>query len=91
MGSVRPLDYQFLHNIAEKKFKYWLTLEEHGIEGGFGSSILEWIYLNKLNKEINLHRIAIPNKFINKLGNQSFIRDQLKINANGISQFIINL
>tara|TARA_B100002019_G_C21249953_1_gene590570 strand:+ start:645 stop:1565 length:921 start_codon:yes stop_codon:yes gene_type:complete len=91
MGSVRPLDSQFLHSVKQKKFKYWLTLEEHGIEGGFGSSILEWIYSNKLNKEINLKRIAIPNKFINRLGNQSYLRDQLNINANGISQFVINL
>ncbi len=91
MGSVRPLDSQFLHYIRERKFRHWITLEEHGMEGGLGASILDWIYSNNLNKEINFSRIAVPNQFINKLGNQSYIRNQLKMNAEGIANFINNL
>ena len=30
-------------SILKKNFKYWITLEEHGIIGGLGSAILEWL------------------------------------------------
>ena len=32
IGSIRPLDTSFLKNMLEEKFKYWITLEEHGFE-----------------------------------------------------------
>ena len=49
MGSVRPLDIEFLEK-AKEKFKTWITLEEHGIIGGLGSSILEWISERQYNR-----------------------------------------
>lgn len=91
MGSVRPLDRDFLEKAREKKYKYWITLEEHGIIGGLGSTILEWISEMQYSNEIKLHRLGVPAKFINKLGNQSFIRNSLKIDSEGIEKFLINL
>ncbi len=90
MGSVRPLDIEFLEN-AREKFKTWITLEEHGIIGGLGSSILEWISERQYNQEIKLHRLAAPTKFINELGNQSFLRSKLQIDSEGIKNFLLKL
>jgi len=91
MGSVRPIDCDFLEKAREKKYKYWITLEEHGIIGGLGSTILEWISEMQYSNEIKLHRLGVPSKFINKLGNQSFVRNSLEIDSEGIKKFLINL
>ena len=91
MGSVRPLNCDFLEKAREKKYKYWITLEEHGIIGGLGSTILEWISERQYGHEIKLHRIGAPTKFINKLGNQSFVRNSLGIDSEGITNFLKNL
>ncbi len=91
MGSIRPLDSVFLEKAREKKYKYWITLEEHGIIGGLGSTILEWISERQYGHEIKLHRIGAPTKFINKLGNQSFVRNSLGIDSEGITNFLKNL
>ena len=90
MGSLRPLDIEFLEK-AKQKFKIWITLEEHGIIGGLGSSILEWISERQYNRDIKLYRLAAPTKFINELGDQSFIRSKLKIDAEGITNFLLEL
>ena len=56
MGSVKPLDEKFLEENLIRNFKYWVTLEEHGLVGGLGSAILEWAsdnnYLDKLRSKI---------------------------------------
>ena len=91
MGSVRPLDHEYLKKAKEKGYKHWITLEEHGLIGGLGSSILEWIADNNSDKNLSLHRIGMPTKFINKLGNQDFIRSQFNLNSKAITEFILRL
>ena len=91
MGSVRPMDQDFLNDVSEKGYKHWITLEEHGITGGLGSSILEWISENKSSKEIKLHRLGMPTKFVNKLGDQKYIREEFNLDSKGIVEFILNL
>ena len=69
MSSVYPLDEAFLKSVINNNFKKWYSLEEHGIVGGLGSAILEWINENKLNKLIDLKRLGAKNDFIHNLGN----------------------
>tara|TARA_S200000501_G_C20866012_1_gene761965 strand:- start:2160 stop:3080 length:921 start_codon:yes stop_codon:yes gene_type:complete len=88
MSSVRPLDKCFLEKMINKGFKKWFTLEEHGIIGGLGSTILEWISDENYNKVVDLKRFGAPDKFIHKLGNQSYLRKQLKLDAQSIIDFI---
>ena len=42
IGSIKPLDKKFLEKQLTRNYKYWITLEEHGLVGGLGSLILEW-------------------------------------------------
>ena len=37
MGSVKPLDTNFLEGVVKQGFKRWIVLEEHSIIGGLGS------------------------------------------------------
>ena len=52
MGSVKPLDTNFLKRVIKQSFKRWIILEEHSIIGGLGSSIFEFCNIN-LPNEIN--------------------------------------
>ena len=88
MGSVRPLDYNFLNEL-KNNFRNWITLEEHYSIGGLGSLIMEWIFKNKLTNEIDLTKLGAPTKFINELGNQKYIRNKLRIDAQGIKDIIL--
>ena len=88
MSSVRPIDECFLESVIKKGFKKWITLEEHGLIGGLGTTILEWISDKNYNRLVDLKRFGASDKFINKLGNQSYVRKQLKIDAKSIVNYI---
>ena len=91
MGSIRPLDINFLERMLERGYKNWVTLEEHGLVGGLGSTILEWASDRKVLDQIKLTRLGVDNKFIHKLGNQSYTRKILGIDSNGIKNAIQSL
>ena len=73
------------------KFTHWITLEEHCIIGGLGSSVLEWVYDSNNANKIKIKRLGAPNDFINELGNQSFTRNKLGINYLGIRDEVLKL
>ena len=73
---------------SKRGFKKWISLEEHGLIGGLGSSILEWLSDENYIKFIDFKRIATEDKFINKLGNQSYVREILKIDSKSIVNLI---
>ena len=91
MGGVSPLDVEFLSKMISKKFKHWITLEEHGIVGGLGTSIIEWLNDSNNSKIINLKSLGVPKQFINKLGNQEYTRNQLGLDFLGIKKQILEL
>ena len=71
------MDEDFLLKFLNRKYKCVVTLEEHGFEGGFGSSIINWISKNNLKHNFQLLNICTPNKFVHHLGNQSYVRNVL--------------
>jgi len=91
MGGVSPLDVEFLSQMVSRNFTHWITLEEHGIVGGLGSSIIEWLSESNNSKTINLRRLGVPKQFINKLGNQEYTRNQLGLDCLGIKRKILEL
>ena len=74
---VKPLSKEALIKIviAHKKI---ITIEEHQVQGGFGSAILETIndLLNegKLKSHPIVKRVAIPDKFYSVAGSQDYLR-----------------
>ena len=91
MGGVSPLDVEFLSKMISKNFTHWITLEEHGIVGGLGSSIIEWLSDSNNSEIINLKRLGVPKQFINKLGNQEYTRNQFGLDFLGIKKQILEL
>ena len=91
MGGVSPLDVEFLSKMISENFTHWITLEEHGIVGGLGTSIIEWLSDSNNSKIINLKRLGVPKQFINNLGNQEYTRNQFGLDSIGIKKQILKL
>ena len=84
LGGVKPLDAAFLEAMAGR-FPHWLSLEEHGITGGLGSALLEWL-ADRDGQAISLRRLGVPDVFLHELGNQAYTRRQLGLDAQGLAR-----
>ena len=91
MGSLKPLDEKFLMSQIPKGYKYWITLEEHSVIGGLGTTIADLLQKNNSSKSINLIKLGIPDQFIHKLGNQKFLRSQYGLDSEGIFNLLKKL
>jgi len=86
LSGVKPLDTAFLDAMA-KRFQSWISLEEHGITGGLGSALLEWLSERK-GTPVSLKRLGVPDAYLHELGNQSYTRCQLGLDAAGLAESI---
>lgn len=85
---VKPLDRELIGNLA-KKVKRIVTVEEHVLEGGFGSAVLE--YLSTLNiTGLKISRIGLPDSFIEQ-GSQYYLRKRYGLDSEGIERVIKSL
>jgi len=84
LGGVKPLDTTFLEAMTER-FPRWLSLEEHGIIGGLGSALLEWLG-DRDGPPIRLKRLGGPDAFLHELGNQRYTRQKLGLDAAGLAE-----
>ena len=80
MRFVKPLDEKLLHKIF-KKFNTIITIEDGGLNGGFGSAILEFMANHNYKKTIK--RLGIPDEFINH-GTQEELHHDCGYDANAI-------
>ena len=83
LGGVKPLDEAFLSAMAVR-FPRWLSLEEHGITGGLGSALLEWL-AEQQGFSVRLRRLGVPDAFLHELGNQAYTRGRLGLDAGGLA------
>jgi len=59
-----------------------VTVEEHALQGGFGSAVLECIEDNRLSA-VKILRIGLPDRFIEH-GPQAVLRKKYGLDADGI-------
>ena len=74
--TVKPLDVDYLAQ-AFSSFKLVVTIEEHSILGGFGSSVSEWLTDFPAPFRAKLCKIAAPDKFWHGVGEQEHAREDL--------------
>ena len=74
LHTIKPLDHKILESILPS-VKVVITVEEHSLIGGLGSSILEFCSdnLNSCVKKIS--RLGLPDKFSQHYGNQEALLD----------------
>lgn len=74
---IQPIDKKSLYNIF-KEYSEIYTIEEHQLNCGFGSAILEYLndYCEEYSPEIlpKIRRIGIKNTFISIAGTQDYLR-----------------
>jgi 1-deoxy-D-xylulose-5-phosphate synthase len=78
---VKPLDEELILKMAKRTGRI-VTVEEHALQGGFGSAVLECIDDHRLTG-VKTHRIGLPDRFIEH-GTQSLLRQKYGLDADGI-------
>ena len=71
-STIRPLDGNCIKRLMDKS-KPVFTLEEHVVEGGFGSSVLEYAALHGLNLPVTL--IGVESRFIPQGDHQNLLKE----------------
>ncbi len=79
---VKPLDDDLLHRIF-KKFRKILTVEDHVLQGGFGSAVLEFMADHNYNASVI--RLGIPDRFIEH-GEQKELYRECNFDSQAIMQ-----
>ena len=79
--TIKPLDGQTLLG-AIKKAKKIITVEENLLQGGFGSSILEFCSDNLKNHLHKITRVGLENKFVDDYGDQDTLLKKYNITDN---------
>lgn len=80
--TVKPIDKKVIEDCASR-FDHIFTVEEHNIVGGFGSAVAE--VMAEGNGKAKLHRIGINDFYCIEVGSQAYLREQVGINADGIT------
>ena len=81
LGTIKPLDIKSLKkNISDSRIVF--TLEEHVLNGGFGSSILEFCSDNMKNNLPKINRFGLNNNFVEKYGSQEELLKYFNLDAN---------
>ncbi|MEK6744970.1 MAG: 1-deoxy-D-xylulose-5-phosphate synthase [Nitrospirota bacterium] len=78
---VKPLDEELILRLAKKTGRI-VTVEEHALQGGFGSAVLECIEDNRLSA-VKVLRIGLPDRFIEH-GLQAVLRQKYGLDTDGI-------
>jgi 1-deoxy-D-xylulose-5-phosphate synthase len=80
MRFAKPLDEKLLHSIF-KKFNKIITIEDGCLQGGFGSSILEFMANNDYQASVKM--LGIPDAFIHH-GTQDELHNDCHYNSKAI-------
>jgi len=83
-STVKPLDMQVLARLAEAKTPVY-TLEEHVLDGGFGSEVLEYNAVHAL--KLSVCPIAIPSQFVTH-GDHKTLLKQTGLDIASVAQVI---
>ncbi len=83
---VKPLDKQIIKSLA-KKHDILITVEEHVLQGGFGSAVAEM--LARYDLKPNLKMIGLPDEFIEH-GSQTELLQRYRLDEAGIQKQIKN-
>jgi transketolase len=81
--TVKPLDEVLLID-AFSRFQVVVTIEEHSLLGGLGSSIAEWV-VDRPPASARLVRVGTGDHFIHEAGNQEFARRYYGLTAERIA------
>ncbi|MBF0229862.1 MAG: 1-deoxy-D-xylulose-5-phosphate synthase [Desulfamplus sp.] len=89
---IKPLDSEMILNLASRIYNI-ITVEEHVLDGGFGSAVLELLVDNGIfSKGYNykVKRIGIKDKFVEH-GSQNILRSEYKLDSAAIVESVMEM
>ncbi len=84
---IKPLDEEGIMALCERT-KRIITVEENVLAGGFGSAVLEFLNLRRVNN-VEVCRIGIDDEFVEH-GTQALLRKQYGLDEEGIYKAALN-
>jgi 1-deoxy-D-xylulose-5-phosphate synthase len=81
MRFVKPLDRELVRRLARSHGRI-LTVEENAVQGGFGSSVAEFLHAEEFH-HVEVSILGIPDTFIEH-GSQSELKKMLGLDREGI-------
>ena len=87
MHTIKPFDYDGLFQASES-VKLIVTIEEHVLNGGLGSAVLEAFSDHGLEKKII--RLGIPDVFAKKYGSQKLLMSEFGLDQEKIFNLVVN-
>jgi transketolase C-terminal domain/subunit len=87
--TVPSLRYETLESISLNSFKKILTVEEHCLDAGFGSFVLEYLESQQISSPVK--RLGIPRDFYYEVGDQEYLRKLAGLDEQSISTQIQDL
>lgn len=88
--TIKPINKDFLDKIFSK-FKIIVTLEEHNLIGGLGSTIAEWLSETETDKKSKLMKFGVPDCFTNRVGDQAYLRNLFGLSSEQIFKNILEI
>ena len=85
---IKPLDKNMLDRFLQNRCNLWVTLEDNVTEGGFGSSIDE--YVMGYEAEVKVVNMGIPDRFIEH-GSVKELKEDLKLDPVSIAARICSI
>jgi transketolase len=87
--TVPSLHYETLESIGLNSYKKILTVEEHCLDAGFGSFVLEYLESQQILSHVK--RLGIPRDFYFEVGDQEYLRKLAGLDEESIRSQIRNL
>jgi len=85
---IKPLNGGALRKILGR-YKYVVTLEEQGLDGGFGSAVLEAV--NDHGISTSIKRLGLPERYFFENGGRNYILDNNGLSVGDISKAVTDL
>lgn len=87
--TVKPIDREVITECA-RQFDFIVTVEEHNVVGGFGSTVAEALCEIR-DKKATQVLIGLDDQYAIKVGNQKYLRQQYGLDADSIAHRILEV
>jgi transketolase len=88
LHTVKPLDAELLRN-SFASFRAVVVIEEHGLAGGAGSAVAEWLSAQSIRGSAQLLCLGTSDAFIKEAGTQEYAREKNGLGVAQITQRVL--
>ncbi len=87
---VKPVPIEELKNIA-KKYNKMIVIEEHIVNGGAGTAILEAFNERGIKTDGLLYRIGLPDEYPKKYGSQAYLFNHYELSGDNLAKRVLKI